>query len=493
MRFLPVILHHQLPYILAACAVISGFIWKFVLSERRRATTTLQLLVVAAVFWLSALETNLRWLWEISLALAEIGVVQIAAILIFRFALWRLRAPLIVRDVFLAICYAVVLLATLSRFGTNVLGIVATSTVITAIIGLSLQDTLLNVIGGMVLHAEGVIGLHDYVKTEHHGEGWVRTVRTRYTSLETPEGDLVLVPNNFLMKNAVTVIRDLHREVISFNLSYEHAPMTICELVETALRDSAIPGVAATPPPQCVVLKLHPTHIEYGAVVWETEAGSSINQVSSILTRVYYSLARAGHTLSAVARRVNVIQAGEREPDESQDRQLRIDALRENEIFGVLSQQELEFLAEHFVRMVFAGGEAVVKQGDEGDCLYLVMKGRARVVLSGADNRSEEVATLGPGSILGEMSLLSGEKRSASVVAEGHLECDRLDKADFARILRERPEVADQISIVLTARQSGLSEARDRLNAVALDTRQDFLMRIQAFFGLGKKALETQR
>jgi NTE family protein len=143
--------------------------------------------------------------------------------------------------------------------------------------------------------------------------------------------------------------------------------------------------------------------------------------------------------------------------------------------------------------MVFAGGEAVVKQGDEGDCLYLVMKGRARVVLSGADNRSEEVATLGPGSILGEMSLLSGEKRSASVVAEGHLECDRLDKADFARILRERPEVADQISIVLTARQSGLSEARDRLNAVALDTRQDFLMRIQAFFGLGKKALETQR
>jgi small-conductance mechanosensitive channel/CRP-like cAMP-binding protein len=477
----------QLVYILAFCAFFCAAAWKFLASERSRFAVTAVLIVLSAVFLYTARANRVPWLRECSLAFAELALVQVLAVILFRLVLGRLRVPLIIRELWLGAFYVAIVLTMLTRLGVNLAGLIATSTVLTAIVGLSMQDALLNVVGGVVLQLEREIGLGDYIVIKDHGEGWVRSVRTRYTAIETPDGDLVLIPNNVLIKNPVTVLGDIHRHRIPFCASYQYSPAEVCEAVQKSLAAAPPACTAADPPPQCMLVALHPGHIEYSASVYQNRPRRGSSIVSDVLTRVYYALARAGYPLMAVPQNLDILQLDRRSPLATEDRALRIAALRKNEVFGMLAEEELDWLAGRFVRLPFAPGELVVKQGRPGESLYLVNKGRVRVVLESAEGRSQHVADLGPGSLFGEMSLLTGELRAASVVAGEPVECDRLDKDDFSKVLLDRPELAQQIALVLATRQSGLAEARERLSATAAEQPQDLLARIQRFFGLGKK------
>jgi len=476
----------QLVYILAFCALVCAAAWKSFASERSRFLVTIVLIALSAVFWYAARATHVPWLRECSLAFAELALVQVLAVILFRLFLGRLNVPLIIREVWLGAFYVAIVLTMLSRLGVNLAGLIATSTVLTAIVGLSMQDALLNVVGGVVLQLEREIGLGDYIVIKDHGEGWVRTVRTRYTAIETPDGDLVLIPNNVLIKNSVTVFANVHRHRIPFCASYEYSPALVCEAVQQSLAASPPACIAADPPPKCILVALRPGHIEYCAVLYQDRPGRSSGIVSEVLTRVHYALARAGYPLMAVPQNLDILQVERRPPLAADNRDLRIAALRKNEVFGMLAEEELDWLAGRFVRLPFAPREMVVKQGGQGESLYLVNKGRVRVMLESSEGRSQQVAELGPGSFFGEMSLLTGELRNASVIAAEPVECDRLDKDDFSKVLHDRPELAQQIALVLATRQSGLAEARERLNAPAADRPQDLLARIQAFFRLGK-------
>jgi CRP-like cAMP-binding protein len=101
------------------------------------------------------------------------------------------------------------------------------------------------------------------------------------------------------------------------------------------------------------------------------------------------------------------------------------------------------------------------------------------------------VATLSAPTVFGEMSLLTGEPRSATVIAMSDVECFRLDKAAVQRVLAARPELAQQLADLLARRRSALVAARENLDAAALKAREakdasDLLSRIKHFFALGE-------
>jgi CRP-like cAMP-binding protein len=129
----------------------------------------------------------------------------------------------------------------------------------------------------------------------------------------------------------------------------------------------------------------------------------------------------------------------------------------------------------------------VTHEGDHDDGLYMLVEGTAAVRIgNGASAR--EVARLEPGQFFGEMSLMTGEVRSATVVAVTDLACYRLDKAAFEALLKERPQLAERVAELLAARREALmsvrdqaSEARNRRLATA---KQDLLGRIKSFFSL---------
>jgi CRP-like cAMP-binding protein len=131
----------------------------------------------------------------------------------------------------------------------------------------------------------------------------------------------------------------------------------------------------------------------------------------------------------------------------------------------------------------------VIRQGDEGGSMYILVAGSVDVHVGGDSGVSEYVATLEPGQFFGEMSLLTGEHRTANVIAMTAVECLVVDKASLTELFQRHPELMDDVSEVIAERQTGLAATREKLDdehkrVQAARSRRDILQRIQHYFGI---------
>jgi CRP-like cAMP-binding protein len=166
----------------------------------------------------------------------------------------------------------------------------------------------------------------------------------------------------------------------------------------------------------------------------------------------------------------------------------RLRALGNVDVFAGLSPELQRALADQLELAPFAKGEAVTREGESGnDGLYIIVEGEAAVRI-GKGHDARDVARLHTGEFFGEMSLMTGESRTATVVAATDLVCYRMNKAAFETVLRETPAMADQIAEVLATRKSALVAARDEHEADRKSrmesAKRDFASRIRGFFGL---------
>ncbi len=194
--------------------------------------------------------------------------------------------------------------------------------------------------------------------------------------------------------------------------------------------------------------------------------------------------------ISTPSRAVVVMQRDEdvQERTRTNEDSRRLAALSRLEVFGSLEDDERKLLAERLKRAPFARGEILTRQGSEAHWLYIIVNGEAEVRLEdGAAGRT--LARLGPGDFMGEMGLLTGEARSATVTALSDVECYRLDRESFADIVARRPKIAEDISGVLARRRVELEAARAGLKEEARQqllakAQGDLLSRIRGFFRL---------
>ena len=158
------------------------------------------------MLWLvAAAPAGPRWISEAVLALAEAIALHLAAVIVFRVFLKRLETPRILIELLVGAGYAAIVVGLFTRVGVNLTGLVATSAVVTAVLGFGLQDVLGNLAGGLVLEVEQAISEGDWIRTDQYF-GQVRSVRVRHTALETPDGDTILVPNSAITRSPVTVL-----------------------------------------------------------------------------------------------------------------------------------------------------------------------------------------------------------------------------------------------------------------------------------------------
>ncbi len=421
------------------------------------------------------------------------GLVHGGTVLLFHVILRRLELPRLPSDLVTGIGYGVVVFSTLRRLGADPSSLLTTSAVLTAVIGLSLQDVLVNLVGGLILEFERGFSAGDWIRTDQV-MGLVRDVRLRHTVLENPDGDLLIIPNSVLTRSPVTVLgRALpgaqirHRIVVRFAVAYRHEPPAIVEAVEAALAASPVDGVAEEPRARCVVVDYQPGFVQYAVLTWMTRPGMEFIDSSAVRMRVFFAVARLGIPLSAIPYLVE--SRTSLETTVSQAEADRLSALAGVELFHTLRPDELRSLAARLRKVSFAPGESVLREGDEGDSLFMVTGGHVRVLLSRGPALSEHIATLGPGQFFGEMSLLTGEPRSATVVAVEQVDCLVLGKQDLLNLFEQRPAVAEEMSALITERQLGLTAAREKLSEQEArqrlkDRGADLLARIQRYFGL---------
>ncbi len=452
-----------------------------------------------------------RWsnLLEMAVALRTAGlliggvaIVNLAGLFLFCVLLpaVHVHTPKILRDLAALVGYIVVAMWLMREGGVSLSSIVTTSAVLTAVIGFSLQDTLGNIMGGVALQMEKSINEGDWV---HIGdvEGRVKEIRWRHTAIETRNWDTVVIPNSVLMKGQVRILGRRtgqpvqHRMWVYFNVDFRISPIDVINTVESALRGEPIPGVAPDPPPNCITWEYKESFIQYAVRYWLTDLVKDDPTNSEVRTRIYFALKRADIPLSIPAQALFVTPETTERKGEHLEREIahRVQTLSQVELFHTLKPDELRKLAQRLTVAPFTTGEPMTRQGAQAHWLYVITRGSGEVFIAADGGLRKTVSTLHAGDFFGEMGMMTGTVRTATVLALEPTECYRLDKEAFQDILLARPEIAEAVSHVIARRTVELEAVRDNLDAEARARRlkpaqEDIFARISHLFGLGGEA-----
>ncbi|HET9956001.1 MAG TPA: mechanosensitive ion channel family protein [Polyangiaceae bacterium] len=428
-------------------------------------------------------------------------IINLAALTLFDFLAGWVRVKLsdILHDLAVGVAYLVAIVWSMHSWGVNLTGIVATSAVATAVIGLSLQSTLGNVIGGLALQLDDSIKEGDWVELENKTQGRVQSVRWRHTVLETRDHDTLIVPNSMLLNQTIKVLGKrageplVHRMWVYFNVDHRFAPGAVIRVVDEALRAASIENVAEVPAPQTICYDLAREHRDsycyYAVRYFLTDLARDDPTSSEVRERIYAALRRAGMPLALPA--ATLFLSHEDQKSERRLNKVKAEihaALRGVDLFSKLSEEELDILAESAKHMPFVRGEIITRQGAKAHFLYVLVKGEVEVRVSAEDEDRRVAVVVAPG-FFGEMALMTGAPREATVVSLTDVECLRVDKDDFRAVLARRPEIAQEISTLLAQRRVELSAVRDNLDADAKRRRMQtergrILAAIRDFFAL---------
>ncbi len=419
-----------------------------------------------------------------------IGVVQAALTLFIDFYLSQrggAAVSLIFRDVASVIAYFLVIVVVLrSTLDINLASLITTSAVLTVIVGLALQDVLGNLFSGLVLELEQPFSPGDWVRVGTF-EGTVEQTGWRTTRLRTRVNELVTLPNAMLSKEAVVNYSrpdPLYGDTLRFDAAYEAPPNLVKEVVMGVLETD--PDVEATPRADVRLECYRESSIGYAIRYWIEDFRALETIRSRILTNTWYALRRANVRMPFPARDVFVYSSA---PTMVSAREVDpVATLRAVSLLAPLSDAALAQLVRQVHRHTFGKGEVVVREGEPGDSFYVIEQGSAEVML-GHDGGMRALGQLNAGDFFGEMSLLAGDPRSATVRAASDLSVLVVDRAAFKEIISADPAILEPLSKIATGRQVAQQEHRRSLEslgseALAAQHAHNLRDRIRIFFGL---------
>jgi CRP-like cAMP-binding protein len=221
-------------------------------------------------------------------------------------------------------------------------------------------------------------------------------------------------------------------------------------------------------------IKLHTEgfHVERAAIDQMNEA-------------IWYALRRAGIDMPYPQTQLSFRERAQ----EAEERRRREHAAEAEDLLGridfiqALSAEARKVLTERARFVEYGPGQAIVRQGEQGDTLYLVARGEV-VVRVHIDAGEREVARLGRGALFGEMSVLTGEPRTATVVALGDAALLAVDRDAFERILSREPDLAERLAEVIARRRMALDQARSEQARPAFEKEtSNLLSSIRSIFG----------
>lgn len=400
--------------------------------------------------------------------------------------------PRIFRDLTQAVVYVVVVLLTLRGIGVEPGSLLTTSALLTAVIGLSLQDTLGNLVSGLALQMQRPFEVGDWIQFENDERqiGQVTEVNWRATTVLTNDLVEVIVPNGVLARAPIrnyTQPSPVSRRQVTVSASYLVPPKRVQDAILSALPGT--PGVLADPAPWVQTKHFGDSGIEYTVWYFTNDFAARQRTEGAVRDRVWYALQRANINIPFPIRTVHMHHMSEEKEQRDQERELerRDKVLRFVDFLSVLSPEKHRALAASTTRRLYAPGEVIVTQGEKTDQLFIIDKGSVVVEVATEPGKSRVVAKLGAGKFFGEMALMTGEPRSATVRAETECELLVVGHAAFHETLATTPGVVEKISDLLATRQAELevvTSHRPSIHELPQDRSRRLISQIKTFFKL---------
>ena len=400
---------------------------------------------------------------------------------------WRPPPELLVQ-LLLAASGALAAVVLVNRVGRlDLMGLVTTSAVLTAVIGLAIQEPLKDLIAGLELQLSDDLRLGDLVEIGGQARGRVESVSWRDTTLRTFDGVRVVLPNTQVTSG---VLRNLSVsgavcDRFEVGLDYDLPPAAAQALLERLIQDH--PLVLQQPAPEVRVKAFADSAITYEVQVWfrEPSDGVRLNLRSALLQQIWYALKREGRSIPYPVRELQrrqsdpFMQALAAPLPVPEGRRL----LASHSLFADLPPDDLDCLLSHSRPVLFTAGEVIVREGARGESLYQLISGRVKVEKEVQPGRLIHVAELGPGEVFGEMTLFQGLPRSATVRALEDTRLLRVDRAGVRELLERDPDLLERFARLVNGR-------RRELETLGQDERQQAASHLleamrRFFFALG--------
>jgi small-conductance mechanosensitive channel/CRP-like cAMP-binding protein len=376
-------------------------------------------------------------------------------------------APRIFRDLTTGVVYVIVALFALRTVDVEPGSILTTSALLTAVMGFALQDTLGNLVSGLALQMQRPFDVGDWIEVDNGAQaGRVTEVTWRATSMMTLDHVEVILPNAGLAKSAIRNYSrpsKVSRRRILIGVAYGAAPAEVHEVLVSAAVGAA--GVLVEPAPFSRTKNFGDSAVEYELLFFIDDFEHANNIDGGVRDRIYYALARRGIEIPFPTRALVLPQASSAEDARKAEAARRAALVNAVPLFAPLPDDARRVIAERASLRTFGPGEIVVKKGDPSDDMYIIERGMVVVEVPRNAGDATQVALLKQGEWFGEMGLLAGEPRAATVRATALCHLLVIDHASFHEVLASHPEIVERMGQLLAERQAGLEAANTQLEA----------------------------
>lgn len=358
------------------------------------------------------------------------------------------------------------------------------STIIGIVVGLALQDTLGNLFAGLALQADQPFQVGDVISIGTLGTGVVENVSWRGVKVRTFQNKLLLISNSVIGKEAIEVAPriNLNARLILFTTVYTASPANVALRVREAVRTSD--NVSQKMRPVVRVRSLGTDGIDWEVKYWLEDYSLYNDSDAVIRQRIWYVCNRENIEFAFPTRTIKIEKRATSPAPEALFDTIA-DHLGRVSIFSPLSDDELARLAAASTSRIYAPGEPIVRIGQEGNSMFVIISGSVKIQIPENDYQ-KTVGTLAENDFFGEMSLLTGEPRSANVVAIVETEVLRIDKEGLKPILSANPHIVEQISEMVAERRASLVQdaAEELSDDDGAPGKKGPLRSIRQFFGL---------
>ncbi|NBW87301.1 MAG: hypothetical protein EBR23_10860 [Planctomycetia bacterium] len=395
--------------------------------------------------------------------------------------------PQIFLDVLRWLALAAAVVAVLYEAGVKAENLFTGSAVVTAVLGFALRDTLGNVFAGLAIHTEHPFEIGDWIQYDQIPAhvGRVVEINWRATTVITLDEATVTIPNAQLAQASIrnfTRPEPWSRRSLYVVTPYGVPPQRVQEIILDALRGSF--GVLEHPAPSVVTNEFKERGVEHWVRLFTTEFDKRDRVDGMARDRIWYALARHGIEIPVAthAVRLTELPAQPAEPATA-GVERRVDCLARVGVLAAVGPDQIRLLAAENADRVYARGEQVIHQNDPGGSMFIIMSGRVEVTAQDGNAPPARLAVLEAGEYFGEMSLMTGAPRVATVTALQETRLLQIGNESFRRILRVRPELVEELGAALRERLAK-RELAIAGSAPPAPEVQDIFRKIRQFFSV---------
>ena len=356
------------------------------------------------------------------------------------------------------------------------------STILGIVVGLALQDTLGNLFAGIALQADQPFQVGDVVNMMNQQGGVVESVSWRGVKIRTFQNKLLVMSNTVMGKEMIEVApRDnLNARIVFFNTLYVHSPAKTIQAVRDAIRQ--VENVSPKIRPVVRIRNLGDNGIDWEVKYWPEDYTKYPDTDALIRQRIWYVFSREKIDFAYPTRTVYMAEKRE-EATLVEYVNTVSEKLQQIPLFVPLAEEEIERLAKASTTRVYAPGEAIVRRGQEGNSMFVIVRGGVKVQIPENDYQ-KTINTLRSNDFFGEMSLLTGQPRTASVIAEEETEVIQIKKTALRPLFEANPHLMKAICDIIEERRTLLVSTHDEEETLA-HAEGGVLLSLRKFFGFG--------